>query len=193
MLVNGIDQRQRTLWRLREHPVDILLDVPILLRGEGHVVEQHVQSLLGIVHAQLVERGTITGASELPVLETWCIKNMDAGACFSVSWALHSSVDHHDKCRYGLLVEPHDERIKSRRTIPTLGCDDWRPVGVDRPRVREVEVRALGRGAEEVGETEGRTARRVEDVLAEILVVDAEDDGCSLCRGWVQETLTASH
>ena len=64
---------------------------------------------------------------------------------------------------------------------------------MDGAGIAEVEVRGLGGGAEEVGDTEGGSSRRVEDVLAEVLVVDAEDDGSSLGSCRVQETLTTSH
>ena len=59
VFVNGIDDSQGANGDLREHPVDVFLDVAVLLRGEGGVVEQHLQPLLGVVHAEVVEGATV--------------------------------------------------------------------------------------------------------------------------------------
>ena len=58
--------------------------------------------------------------------------------------------------------------------------------------VSEVERGGLRGRAEEGGESERGSSRWVEDVLAEVLVIDAQDDGGSLGGCWVEETLTPS-
>lgn len=193
MLVDGVYERERALRGLREHPVDVLLDVAVLLQGKGHVVKQHVQSLLRVVHAQFVERGSIPRPCQFPVLEPRRVQNVDTGTGLCRCGALESSVDQHHQGRHSLLIEPHHKRVECSRTVSALCRYDRGPVGVDGASVAEVEVRGLGGGAEEVGDAEGGSSRRVEDVLPEVLVVDAEDDGSSLGSCRVQETLTTSH
>ena len=156
-------------------------------------MKQHVQPLLSVVHAQLIKRGAVAGSGQFPVLEPRRIQNVDTGTGLCAARPLQGPVDEHDESRHGLLVETHDKRIERRRTVAALRRDDRRAVGVDGPRVREVEVGGLGGGGEEGGETEGGASRRVEDVLPEVLVVDAEDDGGSLGGSRVEETFTASH
>ena len=152
MFVNGVNDRQWTRGDLRQHvPIDLLLHVPILLRREREIVEQHLKPLLGVVHAEIVKGRTISRASQLPVLEARHIDDMDARLSLDVARrrGYQSSIDEHHQSVEGLVVETHHKRIKKGR-----------PTSTD---VGEIErathgcgvtgVLSRGGGVEEVGET----------------------------------------
>lgn len=112
MSINGVNDSQRTGSHFREHPVDLLLDVAILLRGEGDVVKKHLQSLLDVVHTEIVEGGTIPSPGQLAVLETRGVQHVDGGARFGAQLRQERAVYEHDESIEGLLVEPHHEPIQ---------------------------------------------------------------------------------
>ena len=122
MLVNGINHGQGAWGNLREKaPVYLLLHVAILLRREREVMEEHVKPLLGIVHAEIIERSTVPCAGQLPMLEPRHVDDVNTGLSLGAvsGRSLECTVDEHHKSIEGLVVETHYECVEERCSTST--------------------------------------------------------------------------
>lgn len=192
MSVYSVDHSQRTDSHLRECPVDLLLQVAILLSGERHIMKQHLQALLHVVHAEVVKRGTVTSACELPMLETRSVQHVDNGATFGAELRLEGAVYQHDESVEGLVIQPHHKVVQERGTTAAHvgekeGAGDGCGVTLGGGGARE------RRGEDVVGHSQGSPTWRAEYVLAKRLMVDSQQHGRSLSSCWVQEVVSTSH
>ena len=180
VLVNGVDDGQGGGGHLGEHPVDVLREVPVLLACEREVVEEHLQSLVGVVHAQVVKSRPARAPGEFPVLEPGSVQDVDVGPALGRGGgggrggALEGAVEEKEEGTEGLLVQPEHKGVQwggaARRGIVRRGQ------GASAVLDGFLLPRPLG-GAEEGGEAQGLALGRVEDVFGQLLVVDSQARG----------------
>ena len=84
VLVDGVNHGERTGDDFGENvPIDLLLHVAILLGRKRKVVEQHLKSLLSVVHTEVVERSPVSRPGQLAMLEPRHVYDVDARLPFA--------------------------------------------------------------------------------------------------------------
>lgn len=82
-------------------------------------MEQHLQPLLHIIHAQVIKRGPILSPSKFPVLESRCVQDVDGRTGFGTQLRLEGAIDEHDESIEGLFIQPHHEAVQVGGAIAT--------------------------------------------------------------------------
>ena len=195
MLVDGVNDGQGGGGHFREHPVDILREVPVLLAGEREVMEEHLEPLVGVVHAQVIKPRPAHAPGKFPVLEPRSVQDVDVGAALGrgrggSGRGLEGAVEEEEEGAEGLFVQPQHKGIQGGGTVGG---------GIIRGRGKGAGVllegflfsRPLG-GVEEGGEAKGLSLGRVEDVLGQLLMMNSQASGSLLGSTRVQEPVVGT-
>ena len=189
VLVNGVYDGQRASSHLIEHPVDVLSEVPVLLAGEGEVMEEHLEPLMCIIHAQVVKARPARAPGKFPVLEPRGVQDVDVGPALGQGAGrggrLEGAVEEEYQRGEGLLVQAQHKGVKGGGAVGGVVLGGGAVLG-------GFLFPGPLPGVEEGGEAEGLALWGVEDVLGQLLVVDAQEGGCSLGSTGVQEPVVGA-